>query len=96
MKYLKTFERIWSKNIIEGDIYEVQSVILANVGYTTNIPLGKVISKNDYYVDILTYTKNNLSEYILHGINKSFIIKKASAEQIQEFEAIEQSKKYNL
>lgn len=94
----KIYEKMWSKNIKVGDIYEIESMILANKEYSTNIPLGRVIKS---YVDVLlfdvkTFTKGNHDEYIMECLSNRNIKRKATPEEIQEFEAIENSKKYNL
>lgn len=94
----KIYERMWSKNIKVGDIYEIDSMILADKEYSTNIPLGRVIKKYDDVplFDVKTFTKGSHNEYITECLSDRNIKRKATPEEIQEFEAIENSKKYNL
>ncbi len=49
-----------------------------------------------FNIIIKTYLKENLTEIILENFDKSLLKRKATQEEIQEFEAIENSKKYNL
>lgn len=89
---------MWSKNIKIGEIYEIESMILANKEYRTNIPLGRVIKNygDILLFDVKTFTKDNHEEYIMEYLSNTNIKRKATSIEIQEFEAIENSKKYNL
>lgn len=99
----KIYEKVWSKNIKEGDIYFIGEVLILEKGLKTTIELCKIAEKRYYYKDetmfniiIKTYLKENLTEIILENFDKSLLKRKATQEEIQEFEAIENSKKYNL
>ncbi len=96
MKHLKYFEhrKIKNKNIKVASIYRTGTMILRNSVET--IPLAKIISiQPDGKLKIKTYLKDNYNEEYLE-ITKSWIINIASPSEIEEFESIEQSKKYNL
>lgn len=94
----KIYERVWTKNIKIGEIYKIESMILAQKGYATNIPLGRIVSTfmNNSFLDIKTYTTGNHDEYIIEDTDPKYLKRKATPEEIQEFEAIENSEKYNL
>jgi hypothetical protein len=94
----KIYEKLWSKNIKVGDIYEIESMLIAHKGYVSNIPLGRIIRRfeNSTLFDVKTFTKNNHEEYIMEYLSVANLKRKATQEEIQEFEAIENSKKYNL
>lgn len=94
----KIFEKMWAKNIKVGELYEIESMILANKEYSSNIPIGRVIkSYGDILLfDVKTFTKGNHDEYVMECLSDKNIKRKATPEEKQEFEAIENSKKYNL
>ena len=111
MKYIKTFERVWSKNLVEGKIYEIQTKILAYYKWKTNMNLGR-ITKLKYdkniedvlyieniedvlYIEVKTFLKDSLEEIQITLFPKD-IKKVATPEQIIEFETLENQKKYNL
>jgi hypothetical protein len=101
MKYIKTYEGIWSKNIKENQIYKIDSIYIAQKG-EHNIPLGKVLDTTDArytgkeYSEVKTFLRSSLEEYTFIGLEKKFIKRKATPEEINEYYAIENSKKYNL
>ena len=98
MKYLKTYETLWSRNIISGNIYRIEEILIMKDG-VTNIPLGRIIGNvhpDNYHVKMKTYLKGSYDEFIFSDLAKNFIIRKATPEEINEFETIEQSKKYNI
>ena len=97
MKYIKTYETLWDKNIIEGKIYKIEECIILREG-TKNIPLGRIIKKEEggYHVKLKTFLKGTLEEFIFSDLSRQFIKRKATPEEIIEFESIEMSKKYNI
>lgn len=102
MKYIKTFEVVWSKNLVEGKIYEIQTKILAYYKWKTNMNLG-LITKLKYdkniedvlCIEVKTFLKDSLEEIQITLFPKD-IKKVATPEQIIEFETLENQKKYNL
>ena len=98
MKYIKQYETLWFKNLIIGNIYKLDTIILADANYSTNIAIGRIIDAvpSREYLNIKTFLKGDLEERILIGVYRNIIKRKATPEEIIEFEAIEQSKKYNL
>lgn len=102
MKYIKTFEVVWSKNLVEGKIYEIQTKILAYYKWKTNMNLGRITKlKYDKNIEdvlcleVKTFLKDNLEEIQITLFPKD-IKKVATPEQIIEFETLENQKKYNL
>lgn len=99
MKYIKTFERVWLKNLVEGKIYEIETIILADYEWKTNINLGRIIKiyKNEdvLFFNMKTFLKGSLKEIEIELYPKN-IKKLATPEQIIEFETLENQKKYNL
>lgn len=101
MRYLKTFERVWSKNIKVGEIYVIEEILIAEQGYKPNINLGKIIKKEYFLpglpiIDVETYIKGDLEKYIFYGFETKYIKRLANKEEIAEFESIKNMKKYNL
>jgi len=99
MKHLKTYEGVWAKNIKVGDFYKITDFLVAEKGYLSNIPVGKVIKIDEYsgfFVDVKTFIKKTGEEHIMYNLNKKHLLKKATPEEIDEFEAIEKSNQYNL
>lgn len=90
----KANETLWVNNIIVGEIYVIDE-ILADKGL---LPLGKITATtpDKYYVNIKTFISSNLEEHEILGIHRKFIKRRATLKEIQEFESIENSKKYNL
>ena len=98
MRYIKKYETLWSRNIIEGGIYKIDQIIIMTSG-VTNIPLGRIIDNvipGSFHVKMKTYLKGSYDEFIFNDLAKRFILRKATPEEIDKFESIEQSKKYNI
>ncbi len=97
MKYIRAYETLHKKNIIEGNIYVIDSkLILTPTINGQNIPLGRIIAYARDYVTIKTFIKGNLEEYEFLGAHKSILKRKATKEEIIEFESIENRNKYNI
>ncbi len=47
----KIYEKVWSKNIKEGDIYFIGEVLILEKGLKTTIELCKIAEKRYYYKD---------------------------------------------
>lgn len=98
MKYIKTYETLHKKSIIVGDIYAIDSIlILTPTLNSQNIPLGRIVSASIFdYLNIKTFLKGNLEEYEILGKYKNILKRKATKEEIEYFESIENAKKYNI
>jgi len=100
----KIFEGgIWSKNLVIGGIYEIEDMIISEY-WRKNIPIGKIIdfpyeeTSGKYVVEIKTFISGTNQEHILE-LERRFIKKKATPEQIKLFNRIEtrsKVKNYNL
>ena len=98
MKYIKTYETLWSKNIIVGNIYKIEEILIMRDGIA-NISLGRIIEMDPpdgYHVKMKTYLKGSHKEFIFNDFAKKHIKRKAIPEEIIEFESLEMSKKYNI
>jgi hypothetical protein len=62
------------------------------------INIGRIIKsfEDTHFFDIKTYTKSDNKEYVLIHTHHRFIKRKATPEEIEKFEMIENSEKYNL
>jgi hypothetical protein len=99
MKFIKTYEGVWEKNIKVGEIYKMTDFLVAEKGYLRNIPICRVLDTTGYgYFNIKTFIKSTREKYVME-LYKKFILKKATPEEIkefEEFETYETSKKYNI
>lgn len=98
MKYIKKFETLWAKSIIVGTIYKIDSIITEK---GTTLELGQILSIENgaYFVEMKTYIKRTCEEKIFKSLGRSFIKRKATPEEIEEFhlyEAKNIANKYNL
>lgn len=98
MRHIKTYETLHKKSIIVGDIYAIDTILVLSPKLNGhNIPLGRVEAfARDYYVNVKTFIKGGLEEYEFLGAYKSILKRKATKEEIEYFESIEKSKKYNI
>lgn len=101
MKYIKTYEGVWLKKLKEGNIYLIDEMLIAEKGYKHNFRLGKIIKllklgEAIIQINMKTYIKGTTEEYIFYDFKNKFIKRLATPEEINEFEAIENSKKYNI
>jgi len=98
MKYLKTYEKIYLKNIIPGRIYRISEFIIANKEYRTTMPIGRLLKCDDEKntLTMKTFIKGTDEEHIFYPFFRKYIMNIASKEEILEFETIENTKKYNL
>lgn len=99
MKYLKTYEGIFEKNIKAGEIYKIPNFLHPNINWSSNISIGKVLDKDEYgNVKIKTFIKSS-KDVVIMEIHKKHISKKATPEEIEEFQKYEiqaAGQKYNL
>jgi len=97
MKYLKQFETLNTKNIIVGDVYVIDTkLILTPTINDRNMSLGRIINRHEDYLNIKTFLVNSLEEYEFLGVYKNILKRKATKQEILDFEAIENSKKFNI
>ena len=105
MKHIKTFEAVRSKNLIIGEIYKIEQIIIAEKG-ESNMNLGQIIDIEDgitflqpYHFKVKTYLNKTGDEYIFKSLERMFIERKATPEEIEEFHIWElniEANKYNL
>ena len=102
---LKIYEKVWSKNIIEGNIYVIDTILISSFKYKQNINLGKIIKKeknswdNSFSITLKTYINDTFEKYIWENFPKIYLKRIANKEEIKRFkkiEIIEKTKKYNL
>jgi len=99
MKYIKLFEKIKGRNIEIGRIYRIREISFGSDIHSMDrsIPLCRITGHNKWKdsLIILTFSENNFKE-LEFTIPKGWLMNIASQSEIDEFEAIENSKKYNL
>ena len=94
MKYIKYFEKIKNKNIQIGRIYRIGYCYVNN---RTLIPIAKIIDiASNQNLTLKTYFQDNNEEYILKNWRKVNLTNIASPLEINQFNLIENTKKYNL
>jgi len=104
MKYLKTYEGIWSKNLKIGSIYLIDECIVTEEEYKKNIPLGMIVNlvKVDdtiIQIDMKSYIYKTNDEYLFEDFSKKLIKRLATPEEIEQFkeyEILNKANKYNL
>ena len=97
MKYLKTYETMWLKNIKVGDIYVIDEMLISTKEYKANINLGRIVKiVADEFFDIETFIKGSYEKYTLEFIHQRFIKRRATKEEINEYNTIEARKKFGL
>jgi len=94
MKYLKYFEKIKNKNIAVGKIYRIGYTY---IGSRKLIPLVKIINMvvPDGIILVKCYFEDSKEEFTFNLFKKDFT-NIATPEEIDYFNSIESSKKYNL
>lgn len=94
MKYIKYLEKIKNKNIQIGRIYRLKNYaingrLLISIGKIIDIPTKDNITLKAYFQD-------NNDEYIFKNFKKSDFTNIATPAEIEQFNTIENMKKYNL
>jgi hypothetical protein len=100
VKHIKTYEAIWRKNLIPGEIYIIDKLYISKEGQH-NVEVGKIISVDEYgyHVDLKTFLSLSHKEYIFKELEKRWIKRKANPEEIKKYEYYEmlsKTDKYNL
>lgn len=91
MKHIKTYEAAWTKNMKVGNIYKILSYMNGDAEFKHNIPIGKITKMGEYEYDYSVGIKTFLVDGTEHNlrINKGALLKKATPEEIKEFEDFE-------
>lgn len=94
MNYIKYLEKIKNKNIQIGRIYRIKNYAIDG---RRLIPIAKIIdiaiNKN---LTLKTYFADNNEEYIFKNFSKVNFTNIASTSEIDQFNFLENIKKYNL
>jgi hypothetical protein len=95
VKHIKTYESVWEKNIKVGEIYKIPSFLIVNKGYLSNISICRILNRTEHgYFNVKTFIKST-GEECVKELYKKFILKKATPEEIKEFEAFEVLNMFN-
>jgi len=94
MNYIKYLEKIKNKNIEIGRIYRIGYAYRDNRNL---MPIAKIIDMpNKYNLTLKTFFQDNNEECILKNWSKAQLTNIASPKEIEQFNIIENIKKYNL